>query len=384
VKVFELFRLLPARWAWLGLPFILVVLFAARPAAALESNPANAGRGDPRSLTFIQSSNPQAPSAAPAPGVPVLLPAPPGLSTQPLRWVYMVGSSIPQSLRDHADQIDVLAPAWFHSDADGMLYGNDSPAVTQFAKAHGIKVVPIVTNGDFQASVAHTLVSDGNRQTQLLDSLQWLGNMYGYDGVNIDFENMRSVDRTPFNALMSNVYARLHPLGKLVTMAIPAKTSETYSGFSGAFDYAGLAPNVDLMLIMAYDQHFSGGPAGPIADVAWVNDTVNFAASLVPPSKLLLGLPFFGYNWPVGGIGARAMAYNDVVTTVFANGSEIRMDQASQSPYFTYAGRIVWFENSTSLKAKMSLVLQHGLAGWGGWRLGQEDPNFWSLTLAGR
>jgi spore germination protein YaaH len=384
VKVFELFRLLPARWVWLGVPLTLVVLFAARPVAALENNPANTGRGDPRSMTFIQSSNPQPPSSAIIPGVPALVPAPPALSAQPLRWAYMVGSSVPQSLRDHADQIDVLAPAWFHSDADGMLYGNDSPAVTQFAKAHGIRVVPIVTNGDFQASVAHTLVSDGNRQTQLLDSLQWLSNNFGYDGINIDFENMRGADRTQLNALMSNVYARLHPLGKLVTMAIPAKTSETYSGFSGAFDYAGLAPNVDLMLIMAYDQHFSGGPSGPIADVAWVNDTVNFATSVVPPSKLLLGLPFFGYNWPVGGIGARAMGYNDVVSTVFANGAEIHLDQASQSPYFTYGGRVVWFENSTSLRAKVNLVLQHGLAGWGGWRLGQEDPNFWSLTLGGR
>ena len=43
-------------------------------------------------------------------------------------------------LIDHADQIDVLSPAWFHANANGMLYGNDSPAVTQFAKAHGIKV----------------------------------------------------------------------------------------------------------------------------------------------------------------------------------------------------------------------------------------------------
>jgi len=384
VKVpFDFLRALPSRWTWLSLLLLGPVLLAARPVAALESaSSAQATRTDQRPLAFIQTSNPQPSRAVLAAAAPLPPQAPAG--GQPVRWVYMVGSTIPQSLRDHADQIDVLAPAWFHSDAEGMLYGNDSPAVTQFAKAHGIKVVPIVTNGEFQSGVAHALVTDGNRQTQLLDSLQWLVNTYGYDGVNVDFENLAPADRSLFSALMSNVYARLHSLGKLVTLALPSKTSDTFSGFSGGFDYAGLAPNIDLALLMTYDQHFSGGPAGPIADVAWVNDVVSYAKSLIPPGKILLGLPFFGYNWAIGQSGARAMTYNDVVSTVFANGARIQMNEAAQSPYFTYSGRIVWFENSTSLRAKMNLVIQHSLAGWGGWRLGQEDPNFWALTVAAR
>jgi len=300
----------------------------------------------------------------------------------PIRWVYMTGSSLPPSLRDHAAEIDIVSPAWFHADANGKLSGSDSPAVTQFAKAHGIKVVPIIANGNFSASVAHTLLTDGNRQTGLLDSLQWLTQTYGYEGVNIDFENIAPGDRDGFSALMSNVYSRLHPLGKLVTAAIPSKTHETYGGFSGPFDYAALAPNLDLALIMAYDQHYSGGPAGPIADVAWVNDVLSYAQSLIPPSKILLGIPFYGYNWGPGG--TRALAYTDVVATVFATGAQIQMDAASQSPSFSYGGHQVWFENSDSLKAKLNLVSAHNLAGWGAWRLGQEDPNFWSLAVGSR
>lgn len=300
----------------------------------------------------------------------------------PLRWVYMVGSAIPPSLRDHASQIDVLAPAWFHATANGAITGNDSPAVTQFARAHGIKVVPIVSNADFNQGVAHALASDGARQTQLLDGLQWLVNNFGYDGVNIDFENVAPADRALFSAMMTNIYARLHPLGKLVTIALPPKTSETYAGWSGAFDYSGIAPNVDLALLMAYDQHYSGGPAGPIADVAWVNDVLNYATAHVPHDKLLLGVPFYGYNWSLYGGVARAMSYTDIVATVFANGGQIQMDQAAQSPFFNYGGHRIWFENSTSLRAKVNLVAVHALAGWGGWRLGQEDPNFWTVSLA--
>jgi len=358
------FRAQLGRWGFAGL-FVAgaLAMAAAAPVSARESR----APAPPQSYHALL-----APRGDPAAGQ---------AATKPLRWVYVVGSSIPQSLRDHADQIDVIAPAWFHANANGMIYGNDSPAVTQFARAHGIKVVPIVANGEFQQGVSHTLVTDGNRQTQLLDGLQRLVNNFGYDGVNIDFENLAPPDRALFSALMSNVYARLHPLGKLVTIAIPSKTSETFGGFSGGFDYAAIAPSVDLAVIMAYDQHYSGGPAGPIADVAWVNDVISYAKSSIPPSKILLGLPFYGYNWAIGRNGARSMAYNDIVATVFATGTQIQMDPSSQSPFFIYAGRIVWFENSSSLRTKVNLVNQHGLAGWAGWRLGQEDPNFWSLTL---
>jgi len=369
VTVFQYLRARFGRWGWAGvLAAGALTLAVAAPVAAVDSRGLLPAPGtQPNRIAPVISTIPS-PTATPK-------------AQQPLRWVYMVGSSIPASLRDHADQIDVLSPAWFHADANGLLYGNDSPAVTEFARAHGIKIVPIVANGEFQQSVSHALVSDGNRQTNLLDSLQWLLNTYGYDGVNIDFENLSAADRIPFDALMSNVYARLHPLNKLVTIAIPSKTSETYGGFSGGFDYAGLAPNFDLALIMAYDEHYSGGPAGPIADVAWVNDVVNYATSQIPAKKVLLGLPFYGYNWIIGRNGAKAMSYSDVESMVLGTGATIQMDEASQSPFFIYSGHQVWFENSSSLKAKLGLVNLHGLAGWGGWRLGQEDPNFWSLAL---
>ncbi len=298
----------------------------------------------------------------------------------------MVGDKLPAALSSHPEQIDILSPAWFNVDADGNISGHDSPAVSTFARAHGIKLVPIVANGNFQASVSHSLTVDGNRQTRMLDSLQWLVNNFGYDGVNIDFENVAGGDRDGLNAMMFNVSQRLHPLNKLVTIALPSKTHETFSGFSGGFDYAGLAPNVDYAVLMAYDQHYSGGPAGPIADIAWVNDVLNYAESIFAPGKLLLGLPLYGYNWNVSvGGTAKPMAYGDVVTTVFAYGAQIRMVDAAQSPTFTYDGgngiHQVWFENSTSLQAKLDLASNKGVAGWAAWRLGQEDPNFWTLGL---
>ena len=317
-------------------------------------------------------------------------PAIPAQGAQPrmLRWVYTAGSQLPDSIRQHPENIDVLSPAWFHLDANGDVYGEDSPQVTQFAKARGIKVMPIVANGEFDADVAHAFLSDGRTQTRALDGLTWLVKNFGYDGINIDFENLYNADRDGFSAFMANVYARVHrENGKTVTLALASKTKETFDGFAGPFDYAGLAPNFDLAVVMTYDDHYAGGEAGPVAPLDWVEQVINYATQSIPPSKLLLGLPFYGYNWNVSAGGwARAMGYDEIVRTVFAHGPGIQMDQASGTPVYTYdAGNGVhkiWFENSTSLGYKLDLAAKHGLAGWGAWRGGMEDQNFWSLNLS--
>lgn len=335
------------------------------------------------------SPEPAASPTATAPPQPVASPAPaPAAQPRMVRWVYMVGSQLPSAVRRHPEDVDVISPAWFHMDANGDVYGNDSPEVTQFAKQHGIKVMPIVDNGEFDPDVAHAILIDGHNQTRALDGLTWMLNNWGYDGINIDWENLYNSDRDLFSGFMANVYARVHrENGKTVTMALGSKTKETYDGFAGPFDYAALAPNFDLAVIMTYDQHYAGGEPGPVASIQWVEDVVNYATKSIPANKLLLGLPFYGYDWNVSWGGwARALSYSDIVSTVFAYGAGIQMDPASQTPVYTYDSgsgvHQIWFENSTSLEAKLKLAAKHGLAGWGAWRGGMEDQNFWSLNLS--
>ena len=329
------------------------------------------------------------PSSSPAAIVPAAPAAVQPQTRSMIRWGYMVGDTLPDSVRQHPEDFDVLSPAWFHFDADGDIYGQASPEVEQFARAHNIKLVPIVDNGEFDPDVAHGMLIDGSLQTHALDSLQSLLSDGTFAGINIDFENIYDDDRVPFDAFMSNVYARLHPLGKLVTIALPAKTNED-PGFGYPFDYAGLAPNFDLAVIMTYDDHYAGGQAGAVAPLDWVGDVINYATKFIPANKLLLGLPFYGYDWDVTDGGwASAIGYSDIQQTVFDHGGSVYMDPQSHTPVYTYTDPYgsthqIWFEDSTSLSYKLTLAENKGLAGWGAWRVGLEDQNFYSLNLTGR
>jgi spore germination protein YaaH len=371
--------------AALLLPSLLV------PSAQASQTPSDSSSAPPAAGGELAVLLPNGPdNSNPAPQVnaaPIPAPAP-APATHMIRWVYMVGGQLPDGVRQHPEDVDVISPAWFHLNSAGDVYGNDVPSVTQFAKANGIKIMPIVDNGEFDPDAGHAVVANGSTTTRALDGLTWLVNNYGYDGINIDFENMYNADRDLFSGFMSNVYARVHrENGKMVTIAIGSKTQETYGGFSGMFDYAALAPSFDLAVIMTYDQHYAGGDPGPVASIQWVNDVINYATKVIPPNKLLLGLPFYGYNWNVSRGGwARAMSYGDIVQTVFDHGPGIQMDAASQTPVYVYDSgngvHQIWFENSTSLAAKLALAAKYNLAGWGAWRGGMEDQNFWGLNLS--
>src|SRR5437870_4038951 len=136
-------RHVPAGWAWVALVVAIGLLAAAAPsargAATALNPPAGQAAQQPDPLRILTSTTPSPLTSSQTGSAPLLAAVPPAATgaaapQQPLRWVYMVGNKMPASLRDHAGQIDVLAPAWFHSDADGMLYGNGSPEILQFAK----------------------------------------------------------------------------------------------------------------------------------------------------------------------------------------------------------------------------------------------------------
>jgi hypothetical protein len=183
---------------------------------------------------------------------------------------------------------------------------------------------------------------------------------------------------------MALLYARLKPKGKLVTMAVPAKYQETFTEFAGPYDYAALAPSLDLVTIMAYDYHYSGGPNGPVAPVTWVNACALYAASQFGANKVLLGVPFYGYDWNISknsnGVGR---TYEGVMSRVQQYGGTLGFDENAQTPYADYIQdgdqHRVWFENARSMVAKMDVIRRYNLGGWAAWRLGQENFDFWKV-----
>jgi spore germination protein YaaH len=258
------------------------------------------------------------------------------------------------------------------------------------AQAAGSNVDLCVTN--FGSTNNTTFLNNSTAWGVLTDSLISLLNYRNANGVNIDFEGMGSSHRVPFTNFMTYFCNRLHTErpGTKVSMALYAVD------WSNSFDIAALNAVVDAFIIMGYDYHYSGGSAGPGGPLhhgsAWSgytytqNRSVNYYLNQgVTPSKLLLGVPYYGIEWPTAdsnvptssttGTGT-SRTYN-YVRNNYTGTYSYQWDQSSLTPYYAFqsAGqwKQCWYDDENSLGERYDMVLDKNIGGIGIWALGYDD-----------
>lgn len=283
-----------------------------------------------------------------------------------------------QSLRTNWKNIDILAPFWYTVKADGSIetrYGGYQYEVDSFAKNHNIKVMPLINNSQEN----NMILIDPDTRKKAVNSIVDLVDKYDYDGVNIDFEFIPPWTRNGYTSFIKDLSTKLRKLNKMTTIAVFPKIDVPIE-LQGAYDYSALAPLVDRMVIMTYDNHWSDGPAGPIAPINWVEKNIRYALEYLPPGKLMLGVANYGYDWS-GGYG-NSISAKKALQIANQKGVQTGWHDTYQTPYFYYTDENgkkheVWFESSNSLAFKLDLVNKYNLRGIGIWRLGNANSKFW-------
>jgi spore germination protein YaaH len=309
-----------------------------------------------------------------------------------------------EAVRQFAEYLTIVSADVYAVQFDGTIAGEDEFGVVAFCKARGTETYACVSNynsdpdaEDFDASLAHAAIV--THREAAIASLVELAVEGGYDGVNVDFENLAyssdiNADRAAFTAFIHELAAQLHALELKLAISVSGKTADSIDDdWSYPFDYAALGEDADLLQLMTYDQHGPWGEPGPVSGADWVEDCVAYAVSLVDPAKLLIGLPAYGYDWDLTDsdpaswtYSATSFSWSGVPGLLAKPGAVEHWDAASRSPHVTYTEHghqhEAWFENAASLRAKTALIAEYGLAGLSMWSLGQEDAAFWEEALA--
>jgi spore germination protein YaaH len=331
------------------------------------------------------------------------------------------------SLEAHASQIDIVAGQWVSIDACGGLTTRDDQSLKQFAQGRGLMLEPSLFTAS--AWLDHWLLTDDASRSAALQNIATYIFDEGYDGFDLDLEGVDPADRAALTDFVTELGATLHANGKLLTLALPAKERDVTSGWSGAFDYAALGAEADLVTIMAYEYRGPFSGPGSVAPYAWVTRVATFAGQQIARDKVLLGLAFYGYDWNTTSGGALALGYpramtlaehvqaapaidpdqqsftfsytsgpgdavplgptaerpNHVMTARASTSCDVAPPSASPTPKppvtvpDTPQEHEVWVEDSQSAAARIGLVDGLGLRGIAAWRLGFEDPNVWPL-----
>ena len=197
-----------------------------------------------------------------------------------------------------------------------------------------------------------------------------------YDGLQIDFENVLARDGDLFLSFLQQLRAEL-PKGKMLTVALPAR-ERVYA--NDRYDYAAIAPVVDRLLVMAYDEHWSTSAPGPVASMEWCRRVALHAQSQVPPEKLVMLAPFYGRTW--GSENTFRAFFHSGIERIKNENDVQEINRENGIPYFSYEIPVtvnVYYEDAVSLTTRLSMYSAMRITRTGFWRLGQEDPQIWQF-----
>ncbi len=296
------------------------------------------------------------------------------------------------SLFAHLNQIDVLSPAWYDANADGTISGYVRRDVIDAAHASGVAIIPLVVNKDVDPDVGHAILLDPARRAALARNLVSEAKTYGYAGFQLDFEQIPWTDRDLLTALVEDCASAFHPAGLNLSIAVIPRLpgDDAASGmlldyfhqWSGAYDFAALAKSADFLSFMTYDEHNGVTPPGPVSGTPWMRRALEFSMQGVPPEKGTLGLATYYHDWT--GVGRlTSSSYADAMILAQAHGATPAFDVTEEEMHFGYNAwgvhHELWTQSTDTLRRKLPLMYEYGLKGISVWRLGFEDPSFWTL-----
>jgi spore germination protein YaaH len=255
------------------------------------------------------------------------------------------------------------------------------PALINKARSRNLKIFLTIKN--FNNDNIEKLAISDEAQQQFVANVSYLVNSRNLDGVNIDFEPTKGMDqktRDGFTRLIKNLGIELRKQNPSTQITI-----DTYlvSGSEqGLFDLQKLASEIDAFVIMGYDMHTLRGDPGPLAAMGGNANVIGYVQNYlekIPPSKIILAVPYYGYDWPQTKDQAEGKAVPYAVIAENLKNSKLSWDENSQTPFYAYSengvGRVVHFDNIRSLGIKYDFINNKDLKGVGIWALGYDGNN---------
>jgi spore germination protein YaaH len=336
-------------------------------------------------------------------------------------WIpyYSMNTSLPSAVAN-GDLVQEVMPFWFTLKSESNitdLYTPANPTVpmsTPLAtmRDSGFAILPTITDGTAKSVLAKLLASPTSR-TKIVNLITALVLANNFDGIDLDFEGFAFVDGTAtwsttqpnWDAFVKELSTVLHTANKLLSITTPV-LFDPATGKQGyyVYDWASIAPMIDRLRIMTYD--YSTASPGPIGPLPWVESAVQYAVSVVPASKIYIGVAGYGRAWvtKVDGtcpsdVASSVTPTSKAATFLMRDASNLAATYSATPTYnsilgevnFNYqkvytgqtsgglatsctATRTAWYQDARGYGARANLVSKYHLGGISAWTLGMEDP----------
>ena len=284
------------------------------------------------------------------------------------------------SLQEHINQLDVLAPQWLTlASAKGDITVDPDPFGKALVRTARRKpaVVPLIINASgslFHGEVVDQMLADPAARARLIAALLDQADKNDWAGVGFDFEEMSPKGLALYPAFLQQAHAAFAAHSRQVWATMPFDNLD-WKG-------APLQASVDQLILMAYDDHYKTGGAGPPAGQGWYEQHLARLTKDLNPEKTVIALGSYGYDWKQG-LPAEAMTFHEATIAARDSSAEIQFDPESLNPFFSYeenhVRHDVWFLDAVTMFNELQVTDDWRPRGYALWRLGMEDPGVWTI-----
>ena len=341
---------------------------------------------------------------------------------------YSMKTALPDVL-NNIDLIKEVMPFWYTLKFDGKkkaayvadLTNTGKNPVTQLTESQtaiaalrqeNVQIIPTITDGTDKLVLAGLLKNPTSR-TQIVTALMELVRSNNYDGIDLDFEGFAFVDGNAtwtstapsWVAFVKELSVALRAEKKLLSVSTPyvLNPNDAQKGYF-VYAWAAIASSIDKLRIMTYD--YSVAKVGPLGPITWAERTVQYAVSIMPASKVFVGVPGYGRDWvtAVSGIcpsnvanvikpGAKAATFvmRDAVALAATYGATPTYDEKFGESTFSYqkvyngttatglatsctVSRTAWYQDARGWALRAALVTKYRIGGITAWTFGMEEP----------
>ena len=303
------------------------------------------------------------------------------------------------SLSQHYDKLDWVVGEWAFvpANADSLQLRVDS-RVLELLASHPADTRPalfimlsnfVVAGGDsaggrFDAKVMARFLANPVARANAVRQLRDAVVKYGLAGTTLDLEGFDASQQPQVLAFAQQLRDAMHGINRLATQAVAAADDDAYVRRAGQIN--------DDLFPMLFDEHYPQGDPGPIASQRFYITQAKRFARLVSPSKLILMIGAYGYDWndaeAVNVHRAENFDFQETMRAARKDGQpRPHFDPVSLNPYMTWSDadstdHLLWYLDATTAYNEMRVGQALGVAGHALWHLGGEDPSLWNVVTA--
>lgn len=299
--------------------------------------------------------------------------------------------------------LTTIAPTWFFiNSTDGEVTSLASSTYVNYANQLGLEVWAVLNDFDGEInSQEETLavLSDSSAREKIINTIIAEAISTGIDGINVDIENVSTEAGEHYLQFIRELSVKCRQNGLVLSVDnYPPKS------YNAHFDYEEQGIVADYVIIMCYDEHYSGSlEAGSVSSISYVEEAVTEMLTMVSADKIISAIPFYTRLWAstpktdaqlaeqagteeaeyLYSVTSEAYGMTTAAALIEEQGVTPVWDEETQQYYAmwtvddtTYE---IWLEESESIKAKLEVMESNNLAGTAAWKLGFEDSSIWKV-----